>query len=272
MKSLIALLYICILISSPLACLGNEFVQELIDNSEYDLARLELYKQMSEGDSLLEQRLLPVIAYTYQLEGKHLKAKSLYKEALRNNSALTQTYTDSIKTNLCYSLMELYEFGAAYGLMSSVDDSIGFNVKKRFYILTAERQNTLDEALFSQSEIISYNEFTKTLKKPNLARCLSIILPGAGQFYSSHGIDGVQALMVVGAGFLYSTISVQSYNKGESGILLPAFTVGVTSLFYYANVLSGYRTAIYRNMKLKQDFLVRVQYNQAPLNLSLRAR
>ena len=270
MKSLIASLFICILISSSASCWGGEFIQQLIDDSEYDLARLELYKQLSDTDSLSKQRLLPIIAYTYQLEGMHLKAKSLYKQALQKKSFLAQSYIDSIKANLCYSLMELYEFGSAYGLMSSLDDNMSRPVKKRFYILTAERHTTLDTDVFSQTEITSFNEFAKTLRRPKIARWLSSVFPGAGQFYSSHKIDGAQALVVVGAGIVYSTVSVHAYNRNEIGIVLPALTVGITSLFHYANILSGYRTAIYRNMRLKQDFLIQSGYNQAPFNLLSR--
>ncbi len=97
---------------------------------------------------------------------------------------------------------------------------------------------------------------------------LSALFPGAGQFYSEHYIDGAQALIVVGAGFIYSTVAYQSYQDGLRGSIFPAFTIGMTSLFHYGNILGAYRTAIYRNMKLKRDFLSEPQNKVNPYDLS----
>ncbi len=268
MKSQIVLFLIYILISLPFVSHGEGVVHLLIQESEYELARLELYKQYYGADSLAKQTILPIIAYTYQLEGNHLKAKTLYRRAIQNSSSLSAGHVDSIKTNLCYSLIELNEYGTAYGLFSTIDNNIALPVKKRFYILTAERNYLLSEELFSTEEIISFNEFANTLKKPRTARLLSAVFPGLGQFYSSHYVDGLQALMVVGAGVIYSTVAYQAYQREKTGLVLPVFTMGVTALFHYANILSGYRTAIYRNMRLKQDYLSQTGFDTHPLDLT----
>lgn len=270
MKYQIALLLTYIIISIPNSIYGNGLVQSLIGDREYNLARLELYKHYYEGDSLASQTILPIIAYTYQLQGQHLKAKELYRQSLQNSSLLDDSFTDSIKANLCYSLMDLHEYGTVYGLFGSIKSNVVIPVKRKFYILTVERDKTLDTTIFNPDEIASYREFSKTLKNPHFSKFLSAIIPGLGQFYSSHTIDGAQALMVVGAGIVYSAVSLQAYNQNDLGAGLPIVTVGATALFHYANILSGFRTAIYRNIKLKREYLSETGFDVPALNLSTR--
>ena len=259
-------LFICILISLPAS--GQDVLPLLMEESEYALARLELYKHYQHPDSLIHPKVLAAIAYTYQLEDQHLKAKTLYKRALQGSFVLSESYVDSLKSNLCYSLIELNEFGMAYGIFSDLENEHILPVKKRFFILTAERQNPLSEAVFDADERRDFKIFSASLKSPRRAAWMSALLPGLGQFYADHPIDAAQAFMVIGAGTLYSIVAFQAFNRDETGPGLPVFTVGVTALFHYANILSGKRSAIYRNMKLKQDYLVQTGLNGGLLDLS----
>jgi len=266
MISRIACLFICILISRPAP--GQDVLPLLMEESEYALARLELYKRYQGPDSLQHPKVLAAIAYTYQLEDQHLKAKALYRRAIQGSAELPESYVDSLKSNLCYSLIELNEFGTAYGLFSGLENEHILPIKKRFFILTAERQNPLSKAVFDADEISAFNSFSASLKNPRHAAWMSALLPGLGQFYADHPIDAAQAFMVVGAGALYSAVAFQAFDHNETGPGLTVFTVGVTALFHYANILSGKRTAIYRNMKLKQDYLVQTGLDRSLLDLS----
>ncbi len=259
-------LLIFISISLPLQ--GQELINLLFRDSEFELARLELYKQYGQGDSLSDPKAIAVIAYSYQLQDNHHRAKKLYRKALRKSGELSASFIDSINTNLCYSLMELNEFASAYGIFSTRENDHILPVKKRFFILTAERPNALSDEIFNSEEIESFNEFARTLKKPNRARLLSLLIPGLGQLYAEHTVDAAQSFLVVSAGFIYSTVAYQAYKNDDVGLGLTSITIGTTALFHYANVLSGYRAAIYRNMKLKQDYLEDQNLNIPPLDLS----
>ena len=167
----IVLLLIFISISQP--AYGQDLIQRLFQESEFELARIELYKLYDQADSVVEPKTLAAIAYAYQLEDKHLKAKTLYRRVLQKSDLLADSYIDSIKTNLCFSLIELSEFGSAYGLFSKLENQHIIPVKQRFFILTAERPSELNQDIFSAEEIESIERFAEGLKNPRKAAILS---------------------------------------------------------------------------------------------------
>ena len=270
MQSLIALFITSIVISSSCYAFAEELIVSLIEDSEYDLARLKLYEQYYRADSIASQQFLPIIGFTYQMEGNLHKAKKIYEESIQNSSSLSDDYSDSIKVNLSYVYMELHEYGNAFGLINSIKSELVLPVKRMFHILTLERGYLLDTNFFSEEEINTIGKFSAELRNPRLARLLSTFIPGAGQLYSLHHIDGLQAIMVVGAGILYSSVAYNAYSNNQIGAGLPAITIGVTGLFHYANILSGFRTAVYRNIKLKRDFINSGYFDFSPLDLSTR--
>lgn len=257
-----------IFIAISLSANGQDLVQLLIQESEFELARIELFKRYDQADSLTQPKTLAAIAYTYQLEDRHFKAKTLYHRVLQKANLLSGSYVDSIRTNLCYSLIELSEFGSAYGIFSNLENSHIIPVKQRFFILTAERPDELAKDLFTPEEWASLQRFSKNLKSPRKAAMLSALIPGLGQAYASHTVDAAQSFLVVGAGLVYSTIAFKSYEQEELGVGLTTLTIGITALFHYANILSGQKTAIYRNMKLKQEYLNQTDLHFQPLDLS----
>ncbi|MBC8375166.1 MAG: hypothetical protein H8E26_03905 [FCB group bacterium] len=266
MISQIVSLLIFIAISLPAN--GQDLIQRLIQESEFQLARIELYRHLENADTLAQPKTLAAIAYTYQLENQHLKAKTLYRRVLQKSDLLSHSYVDSIKTNLCFSLIELSEFGSAYGLFSNLENDHIIPVKQRFFILTAERPSELSQVVFNSEELESLERLADDLKSPRKAAILSTIVPGLGQFYASHAVDAAQSFLVVGAGILYSTVAYKAYEQDNLGLGLTSLTIGTTALFHYANILSGQRTAIYRNMKLKQDYLEQSNLDFQPLDLS----
>ncbi len=266
MISRIVSLLICIVISLPAH--GQALIQRLIQESEFELARIELYRLYEQSDSLTQSKTLASIAYTYQLEDKHLKAKTLYRRVLQKSELLTDGYVDSLKTNLCFSLIEMSEFGSAYGIFSKMDNPDILPVKQRFFILTAERPNEMSGDVFNAEELTALEGLADDLKSPRKAALLSALIPGLGQYYASHTVDAAQSLLVVGAGILYSTVAYKAYEQDDLGLGLTSLTIGTTAMFHYANILSGQRTAIYRNMKLKRDYLEQAELDFQPLDLT----
>ena len=91
-------------------------------------------------------------------------------------------------------------------------------------------------------------------KNPLVAGVLSTLIPGAGQTYSYHYIDGIQAFTLVGA-FAYMSFVAYKYEHdrhGHPGGLF-AVSVGITSVFHLANIIGANKTAHYHNMRLMMD-------------------
>lgn len=108
----------------------------------------------------------------------------------------------------------------------------------------------LIEAFRNQVRLSSQLEY----KSPTLAVILSTIVPGAGQFYSHHTYDGVQAFLYTASAALatYSIYKYESTNRGKLGWTYVG--ISITSLFHLANILSAKRTAEYRNMLIAKEF------------------
>ncbi|MBZ0265523.1 hypothetical protein K8I28_12735 [bacterium] len=90
---------------------------------------------------------------------------------------------------------------------------------------------------------------------------LSTFIPGAGQFYADHPVDGLQAFLMVGA---LAAMSVVAYEYetdkyGSAGGLF-AVSAGITGIFHFANIVGADKTVQYRNMRLRHDIFTRA-YN-----------
>lgn len=242
------------------------YIQYLFDQDEYGIARSELYQlSYTATDKIEKSILLASIGYSYQVEGNHIKAIEIYKNLLSNPQFLRKGLTDSIIINTSIALFESENYEKAFDLLREVNDDLSNDLYKKLAILTAEK-NVLTTNNYTSEEVVSFNSFRTSLKKPKVALFLSTIIPGAGQFYSNHYVDGLQAFFTVGVCILFSSIAIQSYNSNESSIVPPMFTVSTAGLLYYANLLSGYRTAIYRNNRIKEDYLHSQMILFEPLN------
>lgn len=267
MRYLIASYTIFILSNIPLPVHGQDIDNMLVKYGEYDLLKIELYERQLQADETSKDSLLAIIAYLHQLDGLHRDAVNIYSQIIYKNTLLTASYVDSLKSNLCFSLLELGQFGRAYSTLNEIDSIIAIPVKMRFNILTTETDMSLAREIFSPVEQKRMHAHLESLRSPQKAKFLSFIIPGLGQFYSKHYVDALQSAIVVGAGIIYSAVSINSFNQGDIGPILPIVTTATTSLFYYANILSGYRTAIYRNMKLKREYLNELELNKPPYDL-----
>ena len=92
-------------------------------------------------------------------------------------------------------------------------------------------------------------------KSPTLAAIMSSIIPGSGQIYAGHYFDGMQAMAYVGV-FSLATYSAYRYDRDindSDAILLLSATI--TGIFYSANIMGAYKTARFRNMRIRQNFM-----------------
>lgn len=94
-----------------------------------------------------------------------------------------------------------------------------------------------------------------TARSPALAALLSAAAPGAGQLYAGHVFDAAQAFFFVGAFSVASIAAHPRRNDGGAGRVTFAASCTLTGLFHAANVLGAHRTARYRNLKLREDFI-----------------
>lgn len=259
-------LTICIIVNSLIFCQNIDYVRYLLSQSENTIARTELYKLVYLTRDIVTSDIYRfTIGYSYQLEGNEKKALEIYQNILLNDDQHTPGFIDTIKFNISLALLELHKYNEALSIINHVNNQLVHDLKYKIHVITAEK-NPLPSEYFSRHELASFNQLQSSLKNPNVAAFFSFIFPGAGQLYSNHYADGIQALFVVGVGMLFSAISIDAYQNEKSGIIIPSLTVGTTILFHYANILSGYRTAIYRNMKIKEQYIQNELIYIKPLN------
>jgi len=88
---------------------------------------------------------------------------------------------------------------------------------------------------------------------PAIATLLSLVMPGAGQVYSGHLYDGMQAFGFVGS-FALATIAYYRYEHDVTHHLGWTFVgASITGMFHAANLVGAHRTAQYRNWKRRDD-------------------
>ena len=84
---------------------------------------------------------------------------------------------------------------------------------------------------------------------------LSTLIPGAGQLYSGHFYDALQAFLYVGI-FGLASYGVYLYDSHFSDHYVYTIAmVSITGLLHLSNIISAYRTAQYRNHRVENQFL-----------------
>lgn len=264
------ILIISILISSITFGQDTGYIKYLFSQEQYNYARSELYRLFYLSENFnTKATYLSCIGYSYQLEGDNLKAIKMYSGILSDQNLLSQGFIDSVKINLCMVLFESEQYNSAFSIIEGIEGNYAKDFLHKMSILTAEK-NDLPKNKYTPEQIASFKGLKSSLKNPTTASILSAILPGAGQFYSNHYVDGLQAFFTVSVGVLFSIVSVNSYLDEKSSIVLPTLTIGTTLIFHYANIISGYKTGLYRNMKIKNNFLHRQMADFQPLDLLKR--
>lgn len=99
-------------------------------------------------------------------------------------------------------------------------------------------------------------------KSPTAAVLLSAVVPGAGQLYTGHSVDAMQAFGFVAASGFMTYIAARYDYSQNNDYWLTAGAGAITAVFYGANLVGAHRTATYANQRQKEQF-------QAPLRRSL---
>ncbi|MEK6606027.1 MAG: hypothetical protein AABZ30_00030 [Myxococcota bacterium] len=86
-------------------------------------------------------------------------------------------------------------------------------------------------------------------RSPWLAGALSAVLPGAGQAYAGHWFDALQAFGFVGAFGIASLVAYRYESTQGEPFVLTGLALGITGVFYGANVLGAARTTRYFNAR-----------------------
>ncbi len=119
-------------------------------------------------------------------------------------------------------------------------------------------QNTkgiLPETITDKAITILQTELPLKTKSPLISGSLSALIPGTGQIYSKHPVDGIQAfLMNLSMGL--ATVGLFLFEQETD---IPHFGSGVSACltggFYAANIYGASKTAAYYTLRQKQDLI-----------------
>lgn len=104
-------------------------------------------------------------------------------------------------------------------------------------------------------------------RSPVLAGIFSAIVPGSGQFYAGHPVDGAQALLFVGA-LATATFASYRYEHDRQGPYpLTITTATLAGIFYAANIYGAVRSAGFYNKNAREARLAPLR--QAVLDVPL---
>ena len=260
------------------------FVDYLLETESPEIVIYELNKVVFfETDIDLKYKAEFRIAELYQKFGEYKKSISKTAKIL-NNYELT-----TLEQAKLYSLLSLNYYGLNvlanslnyitqsieiedYGLNSmyyglylaelySWDDSIDV-----FHKLAS---NSYDLNISSVAEDIEqYLKLYPTIDKKSifLSGFLSSLVPGSGQFYNGHIVDGIQAFSSVAILGFVTYASYQYENKITGRYYLTPVSAIITSVFYVSNTYGSVRTASYHNIKNKEYFLDYIREKIIPNN------
>jgi tetratricopeptide (TPR) repeat protein len=253
---------------------GNDlrFSEHLMREGDYFRAITE-YKRVLffAGDDSIKDHCLLQIAKAYRRSGK-------FELAIENAAAVLMTsaaspalrFDANVSLGMCYLEANMPQLALQYFTAASqLPDTTRFarlcvgvvKAETRDYegagqsFGDAGHQSALvrlrtaaEECSALVKEYSQRPQFSSTV-----AATLSSVLPGAGQLYSGHTYDALQAFLYTGSMTL-AAIAVYRYERSVSGHLGWTY-VGITvaGMFHLSNIIGAARTAEYRNWKTHTD-------------------
>ncbi len=161
------------------------------------------------------------------------------------NTALE--YPDSIQ------LAQLY-LGAVYFSLNDIEKSLEYFRAVVDNETSDRRKKDIDAII---ADIEQYSGLPS--KSPFLASALSLCVPGAGQVYSNHYYDAVQAFLYTAAAAV-STYAMYNYEHSHEGKLVWTYVgLAFTTTFHISNIIGANRTAQYYNWKLHENVAQRIR-------------
>lgn len=212
------------------------------------------------------------IARCYLGLGQYGKALIALK-SLESQDTLNAVYLARLKriSGICYarqSLIPLAEiaFKESYNIIPSPENALyllWMEAEKEEWekvIVSIDRllPEIEDSSLHKKVSSWIYLWKSKGLKRPKnptLATVFSAVLPGSGQIYSGHIVDGIQAVTFVS---LFGLATYMAY-RYESKFVRPKIGTiagsAITLTFYYANIWGAHKTSQFRNWRHFKDLI-----------------
>lgn len=236
---------------------------------EYHLARIE-YERALLKNSKSQPGLIPKIGLSLIRQKKYKKA-SFY---LSQDKSFTSQYLDlyaTLKQNQIHKATFLHSkiennpqidqkqkflsrliAGSIYLEKNQYKNAIAFYEKIKYKSDDTKIVDTADQVLVS---LKGYDKLDS--KSAILAGIFSSLIPGSGQMYTEHYVDGGVALffntMFLGSAIVLYDLETQAGRPHQASIVAGIFGIS----FYISNILGAYKSAhrynIYQKRKLYQD-------------------
>ena len=249
------------------------FVDYLLRNDSPEVAIYELNKiAFYEKNPSIRYKAEFKIAELYKDLGNYRKSISKTAEIL-NNYDLSEI--DQAKL---YSLLSLNYYGlnVLANSLSYIRQSIeiqDYGINKMYYGLYQAELYNWDESLSifhdlaigeykndissASKDIEEYLKLYPDIDSKNVvfSGILSSLIPGSGQLYSGHLVDGIQAFSSVAVLSFITYASYKYENEITGSYYLTPISALLTSVFYISNIHGAVRTAKYHNIKRKENYL-----------------
>jgi tetratricopeptide (TPR) repeat protein len=244
-----------------------DYAYSLFGDEKYFDAITE-FKRLQFFDSLNQYSFLSnkLIGMSYKQGGKFYEAINYFSKAeliSPNDDSLFTVKIEIIKTNLLRRT--IYR---AFDLLNELNEYLRFNSKKDqitywrgwAYIFNDEWQKAADEfdKLAGEQELKKLCENVSDAHySPKLAKILSYVLPGAGQFYTGNYVSGILSFGWVA---LWTYISVHAFlaDRIFDGVMVADF---LAFRFYNGNLQNAEKFAIERNSEASSWMLNYLQNN-----------
>ncbi|MFN6991868.1 MAG: tetratricopeptide repeat protein [Fervidobacterium sp.] len=246
-----------------------------------------LYKQGDYFRAISEYKMLKFFSkntdsiniFQYQIAKAYYKSGKHYNSIEEFVSLLERPISDELKSNcLNYIALNYLNLSLPNQALFYSKEALKIDTAKSLFTTGLIYANLYDwdkaKKYFSEvskfssfdslSRLANYNlalldtKSNAKQKSPLLALLLSAILPGAGQYYSEHYVDALQAFTFVSSFAYMSYIAYKYDHIRDKGFYNFGISIFITSLFYIANLIGAERTASYYNLKQNQDFVRRI--------------
>jgi len=215
---------------------------------------IKKYKELGKKDTEFQSELSLLSARAYFYQGKFKKSLAL-AEPFLSKSFLSDK---ALKKFLVLAMKS----SAAAKPLTSVKNHLQ-------YLGTKLKVRTYDKVFSSLPEFSR-----KRLKSPILGGLLSL-LPGGGQLYAKRPIEALSSFLINGGLITLSVLWFVQDSSLPENSRRPYLTIpllGLSSLFYLANIYSGINLTLHYNKQMAKDYRQKVNSYIENFSLSLGVR
>jgi len=257
---------------SGIATLTSQ-TKTLFDYADFLLADQDYYRAIStlkylhfiSADSSIRTQCNYKIGVAYFYSQRYETSIKYLSKTLVGSANQRYLYRANLYMGFNYQKLDSYDKAKEY--LQVAEDMKGDGASSLFIGLTLLKQGQVHRAVETYRYINQTSPDTNVIvlsanilsildkqsrispRSPHVAALLSSVLPGAGQVYSHHYYDGVQAFVLVTSFVYTAVISYKYFASRDQNQVTTAFSIGIASLFHYANIIGAAKTARYRNMR-----------------------